>query len=252
MMHKILKKIVNWFNYKLVNKNFFYNNKTLESSSVIEMKLILQNLFNKNKIKTLIQIGANDGVSFDHLNFFIKKFGPKSILVEPILENFDLLKKNYKNYENIIFENSAISINEEIKFLYKVKDDSKKYYSNHIPAIPSFDKKHLLNHGVKNSHIIRQSIKSISLKNLFDKNKIKNLDLLYIDAEGYDGKIVMDFLNNFEIKPIIIFEYIHVKNILFENILNKLKEKEYFYFKISENICCVPKNNNFILDLNSR
>ena len=36
---------------------------------------------------------------------------------------------------------------------------------------------------------------------LLSKYNIKDFDLLYIDAEGYDGKIVTDFLNNKYITP---------------------------------------------------
>ena len=48
------------------------------------------------KIKCLIQIGANDGSRFDELNIFIKKYKIKSVLVEPINEYFEDLKRNYK------------------------------------------------------------------------------------------------------------------------------------------------------------
>ena len=37
-----------------------------------------------------------------------------------------------------------------------------------------------------------------------------------IDAEGYDGNIVIDFLSNSSLRPIIVFEYIHIKNKLFD------------------------------------
>ena len=46
---------------------------------------------------------------------------------------------------NVELENSAISIDQEISFLYKVDAKFEKEYGSHIPAIPSFnkDKKHL-------------------------------------------------------------------------------------------------------------
>ena len=44
------------------------------------------------------------------INHYIKKYKIKSLLVEPILENFEKLKKNYENYLDFVkLENSAIS-----------------------------------------------------------------------------------------------------------------------------------------------
>ena len=97
MNNKFFKKIISLFGYKLINKNYFKNNRIISEKSYLQIELILKNLFEKNKIKSLIQIGANDGLLFDVLNQYIKKFHPSSLLVEPVLENFEKLKKNYHN-----------------------------------------------------------------------------------------------------------------------------------------------------------
>ena len=81
--------------------------------------------FNEQKIEYLVQIGANDGERFDELNRFIKEFKPKSVLVEPIDNYYQDLKKNYQNFDNVYFENSAISAEEHINEIYTVE---KKYY----------------------------------------------------------------------------------------------------------------------------
>ena len=120
MKHKILKKILGILDYKLIDKNYFKNNRIISNTSDLNDKKIIENLF-KNKIKQVIQIGANDGIRFDSLNKFIKKNRTKSVLVEPIKNNFVKLKKNYKKFNFVKIENSAISTNNEINFLYKFK-----------------------------------------------------------------------------------------------------------------------------------
>ena len=38
-----------------------------------------------------------------------------------------------------------------------------------------------------------------------------NIDLLFIDAEGYDAEIAIDLLQKSNFRPIIIIEYVHIK-----------------------------------------
>ena len=249
MKNKLLKKIAGIFGYRLIEKRIFKNNIVLSQYSSLTIKKVLQSIFEENNVKELIQIGANDGLSFDELNFFIKKYKTKSLLVEPIKENFNLLKENYKKLDFIKFENSAISVNDEISYLYKVNSQHVQKYGTHIPAIPSFDKKHLINHGVKKEHIVSEKVNSITILDLINKHKFNNLDLLFIDTEGYDGKIVNDFLSTVNARPIIMFEYIHIDNDVYKNLVNKLLKKEYLFFSVGENMICYPKEIKIKIDL---
>ena len=248
MKHKIFKKIAGIFGYKLIEKNYIKNNRTLEDNSYLDSKKILNFLFEQKKINHLIQIGANDGLRFDSLNYYIKKYKTKSILVEPIKDNFEDLKNNYKEYENIIFENLAISVNNEISYLYKANPlKLKNYIGDHYIGITSFDKNHLIKHGVKKNDIIKEKVKSISINDLILKHNIKKFELFFVDAEGYDADIVNDFLSSSLIRPIIILEYLHIPNKKFQNLTDILKEKKYVYFSLKENMFCFPEEDvNFI------
>ena len=73
MYKKILKKMSEALGYKLVNKDLVKNQRSLDSHSLINNRLILKLIFNHNNIKNLIQIGANDGKRFDEISKFIKK-----------------------------------------------------------------------------------------------------------------------------------------------------------------------------------
>jgi len=250
LKNKIFKKISGIIGYKLIEKKLFKNNRLLSTKSYLTLNRLLNNLFEQKKINFLIQIGANDGNRFDTLNNYIKKYKIKSLLVEPIKNNFEKLKKNYKDYNFIIFENSAISVNNEITYLYKVDQKYLDSYDDHIPGITSFEKKHLLNHGVKKNHIVTEKIDSISIKNLVAKHNIDNFDLLYVDTEGYDGNIVNDFLNNILVRPIIILEYIHIDNNTFKKLINNLEEKKYNFFSIDENLICFPEKDTKYINFN--
>ena len=250
MKNKILKKILGLFGYKLIEKEVFKNERLISGKSYLTIDKLLKALFEEKKISYLIQIGANDGERFDVLNYYIKKYQTKSLLVEPIKENFEKLKKNYRNCSFVSFDNCAISVNNEITHLYKVNPKYIKNYNNHIPGITSFDKKHLLKHGVKSHHIISENVTSINMKNLISKHNLKSFDLLFVDAEGYDGKIVIDFLTSTLIRPIIILEFIHIKNDVFKNLINSLEQKKYIFFSLDENLVCYPENDKKYIKFN--
>ena len=155
MTNKILKKIVGVFDYKLVEKNLIKNNRLIHSKSILNLNLILKKIFDSQKIKCLIQIGANDGSRFDELNIFIKKYKIKSVLVEPINEYFEELKKNYKNFENVYCENSAITVGTKEKEIFVVNNKNLDDYDEHIKGISSFE---VFNLGTGISSSIRDTV----------------------------------------------------------------------------------------------
>lgn len=98
----------NWIfiiSIKILNKygRLFYLKKRFFSSQAI-----LEKNFPKQKNFNFIQIGANDGVSFDFLYDFIIKRNSEGIVVEPVKEYFDELVQNYKDYPKIIKINMAV------------------------------------------------------------------------------------------------------------------------------------------------
>ena len=205
-MSKILKKFCGIFGYKLLAKNYIKNKNYLLNFSCLKLESIILNLAEKKIINSLIQIGANDGVSHDHLHKIIKKFRLQSLLLEPIKKYFLDLQNNYAAYDNVKLENSALSINNEIFFLYKVNPEHFDKYGTLSSGISSFNKEHLLKHGIKKKHIVQEKVNQISFDELLNKYNFKSFDLLLIDTEGYDCNIVNNFfLKIKEIRPIIIF-----------------------------------------------
>jgi FkbM family methyltransferase len=250
-MSKVLKKFCGIFGYKLLPKSYIKNKNLLSELSSLKLKKIISNLAEKKIINSLIQIGANDGMSHDHLNSIIKKFKLKSLLLEPIKKYFVDLQNNYSNYENVRLENSALSIKNEILFLYKVNPEYSNKYGTISSGISSLYKQHLIKHGIKKKHIIQEKVDQVSFDELLKKYNINDFDLLLIDTEGYDCQIVNDFLLKIKkIRPIIIFEWSHVKNSEFKNTLNLITNNNYSFFPIGDDIFCVPIEKNILLQLN--
>ena len=245
MVHKILKKFFGALGYKLVDKNLLKSQRLISSKSHLTVKLLIDSLVKKGKVKSLIQIGANDGLRFDVLNKYIKKHKIKSLLVEPVPFYYSKLKDNYSENDFVKLEKSAISKKSGTISMYIVKRDYLDKYDEHIKGINSVNKKHLNKHNVKSNHIEKISVECLSPKDLLKKYKINNSDLVFIDAEGYDGDIVISFLDYINFQPIIIFEFIHIEYDIFLNVIKKLDNKKYNYFSIDENLICFPNKDIF-------
>ena len=107
---KIFKKFIGSLGYKLIEKNLIKNDRIISSYDIFNIENFMDALISFNKDIEIIQVGSNDGVNDDFLNDYIKKNNLKSILVEPIKENFNKLKKNYENFEKVKFLNNNIVI----------------------------------------------------------------------------------------------------------------------------------------------
>ena len=249
-MSKVLKKFCGILGYKLLPKNYIKNRRYLSKFTFLNLERIILNLVENKIINSLIQIGANDGISHDHVHNIIKKFKLESLLLEPIKKYYVDLQNNYSNYNNVRFENSALSINNEVLFLYKVNPKYFNKYGTLSSGISSFYKEHLLKHGIKKNHIVQEKVNQISFDELLKKHNISSFDLLLIDTEGYDCHIVDDFfLKIKKIRPIIIFEWSHIKNMEFENTLSTIINNNYSFFPIGNDIFCFPIEKNILLQL---
>ena len=172
----------------------------------------------------IIQIGAHKG--YDDLTDIVKNIDnsiiESLILVEPQQEFNESLNSCYSGY-NFTIENLVITDNED--------DKTCKFYScieEKNKEISSLNKEHLIKHNQFN--YIEKEYKCITLNGLLKKYNIKTLDILFIDSEGFDDKIIksIDF-DEFEIKK-IYYENLHINN---NEIIEFLITKNY---KLNKNI----------------
>ena len=115
----------------------------------------------RNKDFLFIQIGANDGFKADPIYLYVRKYGWKGILVEPVSYIFEKLKKNYKGIPNISFENVAIDNKNGHKNFYRLKQMDNKNHPLWCDEIGSFLRYHLYE-----NETLRTSPKSVSFVSL--------------------------------------------------------------------------------------
>ena len=179
-----------------------------------------------------IEIGANDGISWDPLFKFIKKYKWEGILVEPHPRYYRELVENYTsiNPGKIHFENIAISNENGEKELYYFSNINKSDHNySLLKCLSSFNKGHLLKHCNDNAKLEIKSVavKCTTLNQLIEKYKFRDFDLLMIDAEGFDYEIIQS-IDFEEIKPgIIFFEHFHFTGNMKKQIYQLLKKNLY-------------------------
>ena len=61
---------------------------------------------------------------------------------------------------------------------------------------------------------------------------------------------MIDFLSTVSLRPIIILEYIHIENEIFNNLLTQLERNNYIFFSINENMVCFPDEKKSHINLN--
>ena len=155
----------------------------------------------KNDDIFFLEIGAFDGKSFDGLYKYTRRNNWTGIFVEPILQYFNLLQLNFENIENKFFENSAIT---EENGSYEIR----RIISNKKWAKGASS---LVNNSInKRFPYFLDNVNGITFDTLVKKYDIKKIDVLQIDTEGSDLKILEQILPKFKPKFVSI-EQRHLK-----------------------------------------
>ena len=164
----------------------------------------------------IIQIGTCVGDD-DVTNLIQNNKIDSLVLIEPMSIHNKSILDCYKNVENVFLENIAITYDDrkEISFFYH-QNDGPKY------EVSSMDKNHILKHGYNEQGIVELKVQSMTLNELFDKYNLSNIDVLFIDAEGIDDKLIksIDF-EKFQISK-IFFENLHITDSSIYNFLINL------------------------------
>lgn len=198
----------------------------------------------------VLQIGAMDGINFDDTRGFLDMYRWKSILVEPVPAIFNELKENFKDRDNYIFEQCAITEeNGEIKMLTIPPDviereglhPGYKGMSALYPLRNGFGSDYQRDIDVKAQFGVDIMVPTLTLNSLLDKHNVQNVDILICDAEGYDWKIFKQLDFN-RIRPKVIrLEYINLTDEEKELTKNKLIENGY-EIEIGQDIDAIDKN----------
>lgn len=163
----------------------------------------------------IIQIGTNR--ADDHLTSIVKKIHPDQINNLITVEPFDLhnesIKRCYQDYSaSLHIENIIITPENNSSGKEKIWFHPKDLTHNNATELASLNKEHASRIVAQYTYEDMQflELSSMTLNELFDKYNMTDIDILYIDTEGYDDKLIYSInLDKYKIRT-IFYEHLHI------------------------------------------
>jgi FkbM family methyltransferase len=184
-----------------------------------------------NARMTFLQIGAFDGIGEDDLRELVTSHNLRGVMVEPQPAAFARLQQTYRNQRQVTLLQAAIAEAEGTRDLY--------CHRSHASMAASFDRRHLRKHGISDRDIVAQPVPCHTVESALRAAGLANVDLIQIDAEGYDWPIVrsIDFART---RPRMIrFEYRHMPDADADACLAHLAAHGYRFILESNDIIAV-------------
>ena len=188
------------------------------------------NFFKKQSINKLVlfDVGAHHG---ETVFLFFKNFNISKIhCFEASNQNFRVLENNIKKKKlNNICNLNNFAAGEKKKnfFINQTRESSSSSINEFNKNSQYFKKKiKILNFKKVEDFYKKIPIKMIKISDYIDENKISKIDILKIDTEGYELKVLEGLIPNQKIVRFIYFEHHYdnmiLKNYKFKNINNIL------------------------------
>ncbi len=192
----------------------------------LDFEKTFSKLFSVDRDFKFIQIGANDGVSFDGLYDKVKERKSTGLVVEPSPYYYKLLVDNYKEIRNVIPVNKAIHKTDRKIHLYELSDIGRAKLPDWGQGIGSFNKEHLLKFDIKEEDLSAIDVEAIPFSELIEHPPgFASIDYLQVDTEGYDAEVINS----------IPFDRFNVRMIKFESVNLSSHDKERTKAYLSKN-----------------
>jgi len=188
--------------------------RSRRSELAVTLDMVLSDFRSRHRDVFFLQVGALDGVSADPLYSLVEKHELRGILVEPQADFFNQLRSNYAAFgpSRFVFVNAAIAETDGRRSLYRIRAGSSGPSWMHGTA--SFDRHSVTKHrrAIPNveSLVTVEEVRCITFATLFRETQAEHVDLLQIDAEGYDAKILQFFDLPARMPAIVRFEHTHL------------------------------------------
>jgi FkbM family methyltransferase len=178
-----------------------------------------------------MQIGAFDGEGDDDLRQLVVRHKLRGVLVEPQPAAFAQLQHAYRDQPQVVLLQAAIAEQEGMRELYCQRGKAS--------MAASFEREHLRRHGIVDDEIVAEHVTCHTVASALAAAQLDHVDLVQIDAEGYDWPIIrsIDFSL---IRPAILrFEYRNLSHREADDCLEFLHSHGYRFFVEPRDIVAV-------------
>ena len=169
--------------------------------------LVARGVLNVCERFRFLQVGGFDGVTNDYLHEFLVSHPVQGHIVEPQSEACVALQDVYTAHTDIQIYRGAIADRVGEMALYKVAEDYRTSPDGRkIPhSIASLDPQHPFTYMRKHASwlprdipmeelLTQETVPVLDLRTLLQELQVDGLELLFVDAEGFDGEIVLQAL----------------------------------------------------------
>ena len=205
-MKKFIKHIINRFGYDIINVNKEIKNVNFDD--------LLRDKIAKDPL--IFDVGGNKGQSISRFKNIFRK--PTIHSFEPIKREYDFMKKKYEQDKNVYLNNFAIG-------------DTQEYKSFNITAGTGNSSFNLIKQDTKwltvrskqfntdkeNYIVNKEKVKVDTIDNYCEEKNIDFIDLLKIDTQGYEDKVLKGSLETIKKNKIGII----LTEIMFDDVYNK-------------------------------
>ena len=216
--------------------------KILNFLDYCQQKKIIDLIKKKFSKKIIVaDVGAHHG---ETIKLFNKKLSLKKIYsFEASPVNYKILKKNLHKYNLDIIQiyNFALSDKKSNSYIHQTIESSSSTMNKlNINSKYFLRKLKILNLKKNQKYVKKIPVKVLTLDYFIKKHKIKKIDLLKIDTEGYEFKILKGLNKYIKHVNLIYFEHHYddmiIKNYKFGQIHDFLKKKGFKMIKKSKMI----------------
>jgi FkbM family methyltransferase len=162
----------------------------------------------------VVQVGSCDGESQDPLSAMVKEHQWHGLFIEPLAINYARLQKYYAGCAGLKFAQCAVGETDGFMEMLSFPDELMETYASTrmLGTLEPRVMRKLLNYDPSaRQHLIKRRVAVRTLRGLLAEHQVAAIEVLHIDTEGYDYKVLKQ-LDFSQFQPWIIgYESCHLE-----------------------------------------